>query len=372
MSSLEERIDEELRKQKAEIVKPNIVVAGGTGAGKSSLINRFFGQELAKIGNGTPVTKGMNRCEADNVPVVIFDTEGYEIALGGTQNRTNFDQNIKPEIERRNTGELKEQIHLVWYCISIATHRVTDYDLQNIEYFKNNNMKTAVVLTQCDLDEELPDGSGKDATIFKNIISEKIPDVAFFETCASRTDLLLNLEGLQRWSSDALPDDQLKQSFIAAQKISIPEKKREAYRVVRIFAISTGTSTGLNPLPLSDSALIVPQQFAMCVKIGAIFNFDTLTEAAGSLVKSQLLSLAGRQLAVSLLKLAPVLGQAINAAVAAALTYGLGMALTEIYAKLYEEVLVTGKLPDWSVVFTSENFMAAIERHMQSYKKSDI
>ena len=99
MSEFEQKIEEELSKQKAELVKPNIVVCGGTGTGKSSLINRFFGFEVAKVGSGEPVTRGMNKYEQDNMPVVIYDTEGYEISSAST-GTMNFEEKIKPEIEK--------------------------------------------------------------------------------------------------------------------------------------------------------------------------------------------------------------------------------------------------------------------------------
>jgi uncharacterized protein (DUF697 family)/GTP-binding protein EngB required for normal cell division len=367
-SGIKHSIEEELKKQEAELVKPNIVVVGGTGAGKSALINRFFGKYVAEVGNGKPVTKGMNKVELEGFSVVIYDTEGYEIS-SGTLNRTNFDENIKPEIEKMNAGELKDQVHLVWYCVSVATHRVTDYDLENITYFCKRRMRTAVVFTQCDKDEELANGSGKDASTFKKVIANEIKDVAFFETCATNPDLLLDLDKLRQWSQEALPTEQLKQAFISAQILSIPAKKEAAYKIVMFATTTIAATAGFNPVPLSDSIFIVPQQMVMCVKIGYIFGFGGLGEAAGSLLKSQLVSMAGKQVAASLTKFIPVIGQIINAAVAAALTFGLGMALIEIYAKCYKDVLETGKTPEWTAIFSSDVFMNMVKTYMDQYKK---
>jgi GTP-binding protein EngB required for normal cell division len=302
MTDFERKVEEELKKQQEAILKPNIAVVGGTGVGKSSLVNRFFGENFAEIGSGKPITKGMIRYEKENVPVVIYDTEGYEIssASGG---KVNFDEKIKPEIERMNSGELKEQIHLVWYCISISGHRITNYDLDNIEYFSKNRMKIAVVLTQCDNDEEESDGSGKTANEFKKIIKERFSNIEIFETSAENIDLELDLDKLQEWSYEALDNDLLKQSFISAQKVSLEAKKKEAYKVVKIYTGTTATSAGLNPIPLSDALLIAPQQIAMCMQIAKMFNFDVMGESVQALLKQQVMSLVGKQLATSLLKL---------------------------------------------------------------------
>ena len=371
MSEFEKKIEEDLAKQKAELVKPNIVVCGGTGTGKSSLINRFFSMEVAKVGSGEPITKGMNKLEQENIPVIIYDTEGYEIS-SASKGTINFEEKIKPEIEKMNKGDLKEQVHLVWYCISITNHRVTNYDLENIKYFSENKMKIAVVFTQCDNDEELEDGSGKDATEFKNIIKKEFPNMNFFETSASNKDLVLDLDKLQEWSYEALDDDKLKESFISAQKVSISSKKDAAYKIVKTFSVTVATSAGLNPLPMSDSLLIAPQQIAMSVKISKIFGFDSFGENAKALLQSQLVSLAGKQLVTSLTKFIPIAGQVINASVAGSMTFALGTALIEIYAKAYEDYLNTGNLPNWMELFSSETFSNIFSAKMEEYKSSKI
>lgn len=371
MSEFEKKIEEDLAKQKAELVKPNIVVCGGTGTGKSSLINRFFSMEVAKVGSGEPITKGMNKLEQENIPVIIYDTEGYEIS-SASKGTINFEEKIKPEIEKMNKGDLKEQVHLVWYCISITNHRVTNYDLENIKYFSENKMKIAVVFTQCDNDEELEDGSGKDATEFKNIIKKEFPNMNFFETSASNKDLVLDLDKLQEWSYEALDDERLKESFISAQQVSISSKKEAAYKIVKTFSVTVATSAGLNPLPMSDSLLIAPQQIAMSVKISKIFGFDSFGENAKALLQSQLVSLAGKQLVTSLTKFIPIAGQVINASVAGSMTFALGTALIEIYAKAYEDYLNTGNLPNWMELFSSETFSNIFSAKMEEYKSSKI
>jgi uncharacterized protein (DUF697 family) len=229
-------------------------------------------------------------------------------------------------------------------------------------------MKTAIVFTQCDNDEELPDGKGKDAAVFKIEIEKSIPGLSFFETCANKKEILLDLEALVEWSGDALPNDQLRQSFIASQKVSIKKKKETAYIVAGTFAATAAATAGLNPFPVSDSILIVPQQLAMAMAISKIFFFDSVFEAAGAFLKSQIISLAGKQIAASLLKLIPVVGQIINAGVAGAITFGLGAGLTEAYARSYEEFLNTGKLPDWASVFSSSEFVNVVAKAFNSWK----
>ena len=369
MTDFERKVEEELKKQQEAILKPNIAVVGGTGVGKSSLVNRFFGENFAEIGSGKPITKGMVRYEKEDIPVTIYDTEGYEIS-SASNGKVNFDEKIKPEIEIMNKGDLKDQIHLVWYCISITNHRITNYDLENIEYFTKNRMKTAIILTQCDNDEELPDGSGKTANEFKRIIKERFPNIEIFETSAENKDLELDLNKLQEWSYEALDNDSLKQSFISAQKVSLEAKKKEAYKIVKIYTGTTATSAGLNPIPLSDALLIAPQQIAMCMQIAKMFNFDVMGESVQALLKQQVMSLVGKQLAASLTKFIPFVGNFINAAVAGALTFALGSTMIELYSKAYKEYLDTGKLPDWTQVFSSNAFFEIFSKYRDEYKNN--
>ncbi len=360
---------EELEKQKQEVIKTNVMVAGGTGVGKSSLINQVFGKNIAKVGNGEPVTRGLDKYEFDEFPVIIYDTEGYEISSSKSGD-VNFEEKIKPIIEEKNRGELKDNIHLVWYCISITNHRVTDYDLKNIKYFLDNNMKIAIVFTKCDADELLENGLGKEASEFKSVIREHFQDMVFFET-SHDSEMKLDLNKLIEWSYDKLDNDTLQRSFISAQVGSLEMKKQEAYKVVKIYTGTVGASAGANLIPLSDSLVIAPQQVAMMVQLASIFNFDLMGETLQSLVKSQLLSMAGRQMVASLTKFIPVVGQVINVAVASGLTYALGSATVEIYAKAYSDYLQNGKLPVWAEIFSSSMFMQLLENNMKSWQQDE-
>lgn len=370
MTKFEVALQKEFEDQKTAIKKPNLAIVGGTGVGKSSLINRVFGKNAAKVGVGVPVTKGMNRIEdpSQSVPIVFYDTEGYETTSTNEQNNTNFEQNIIPEFEKLQKKNLDEQIHIVWYCISIANHRVTPYDIKNIKYFKDNGYKIAIVFTKCDTDEELEDGSGKDANEFKGIIKEKIGPMYFFETTNDES-IKLDIDALLEWSVGQLNDDMLRQAFISAQISSIELKKQEAYRIVKIAATTIATTAGLNPVPVSDALLIAPQQIAMCVKITDIFWLNTGSALKlGELLQRQLLQIAGKAAAASLTKLIPVLGQLINAAVAGGLTYGFGAAIVEANAKALSDFLKSGKMPVWAEVFNSKFIFEIMSKSISQFK----
>lgn len=364
--SVAETIEKEFAEQKANIKKPNLMIIGGTGVGKSSLTNRVFGTSLAEVGSGKPITRGLNKYENEKTPLIIYDTEGYELA-NGTADSSNFHKVVIPEIKKLQTQNLSEQIHFVWYCISIGNHRITEFDFQNIELLnKELNIKCAIVFTQCDNDPIDDDGNGKGATAFRKALSERNIKLPTFETCANDPELPLQLEDLINWSYDALDDDDLRQSFVGAQKYSIELKKKNAFKVVKTFSATTAAAAGINPLPLSDAALILPQQIAMAVSLSRSFGFDSLGDHFTTLLKTQVVSIIGKQLATSLTKFIPVLGQIINATVAGTITGALGLTLIQLYSKAYLTYLEDGTLPDWADLFA--NFNSLFEEGLKSWE----
>lgn len=369
VKKLEQAIDNEFRKQLQEMQKPNIAVVGATGVGKSAIINRIFGEHVAKEGVGKPLTQGLDKYEPEDSPIVLYDTEGYEVSKGDT---TNFDENIMPKFEEMNQGELKDHLHLAWYCISMQNHRITKYDTELIRNFADKNIKTCVVFTRCDKDEVLNDGSGepkgKTAEAIKRAIN-KIPGMdklQIFETCATNPKLEFDLEELIEWSMDQLPNEALRASFAAAQISSIPAKKKRAYKIM-MAAAAAAAGTGAVPIPMADAPFITAEQIAMCMGITKVFWRSTnFAESVIDILKTQIMSIAGKTIVSSLTKLIPVLGSVISAATAGILTGALGTAMIEIHARSLKQYLDTGQAPDWKNIFGYDAFVTAIREAMKS------
>ena len=69
VSSIQERI--------SQLKRLNVIVAGKTGSGKSTLINSVFREKLAETGIGKPVTQHMRRYAKEGMPLAINDTMGF-------------------------------------------------------------------------------------------------------------------------------------------------------------------------------------------------------------------------------------------------------------------------------------------------------
>src|SRR5471030_838456 len=57
----------------------NVLLAGKTGVGKSTLINAVFQGDMAETGQGRPVTTHTREITKDGIPVSLFDTRGLEL-----------------------------------------------------------------------------------------------------------------------------------------------------------------------------------------------------------------------------------------------------------------------------------------------------
>ena len=75
----------------------NIIVAGKTGVGKSTLINSVFKEKFADTGMGKPVTSHMREITKKGVPLAIYDTRGFEL---GKEVQTEVKQEVIDTISK--------------------------------------------------------------------------------------------------------------------------------------------------------------------------------------------------------------------------------------------------------------------------------
>jgi predicted GTPase len=146
-----ELITVKYNKKKQEVInQPQVLLAGQSGAGKSSLVNAIFGDpNLCKTGTGKAVTSKMSKIggsvgsetptpgtpkwgaydplsDKDLIntkrPIIIHDTKGLETGQGETE------KYIQANLEYIS----KQNIHVVWYVVGVGVSRFLDGDLHLI------------------------------------------------------------------------------------------------------------------------------------------------------------------------------------------------------------------------------------------------
>ncbi|GAA7797987.1 hypothetical protein HpCOL178_08950 [Helicobacter pylori] len=107
---------------KKEKPKMNVLLMGGTGVGKSSLINALFGEEIAKAGVGKPITQHLEKYIDEQKGLILWDTKGIEY-----KDYHDTMQSIKKEMEDSfKTLSEKEAIDVAYLCVKETSSRVQE------------------------------------------------------------------------------------------------------------------------------------------------------------------------------------------------------------------------------------------------------
>ena len=207
----------------------NIIVAGKTGVGKSTLINSVFREQLAETGMGKPVTDHMRKITKKGVPLAIYDTRGLEL---GREVQTEIKSEVIDTISKGlATKDINEAIHCIWYCINTASNRIEPEEIQWLKELSKENQITQVpiiiVLTQSFSKKNAQEM--RQMLLNENLdIIQVVPVLAEdFEIDGLGIALSYGLDVLIKVMGEALPSE-LIETLQNVQIASIEEKKKYA------------------------------------------------------------------------------------------------------------------------------------------------
>lgn len=332
----------EYQRLRKGVARANILLLGASGAGKSSVVNHVFGQEMTRAGAGRPVTRGVIPCFSDDMPIVLYDTEGY---TAGEQRTEDFARGMLAFVDRLSAGrpdDLSARIHVAWFCLSMAAKRVTDADVRLVRALGERGIPVCLVLTHADvLDVQELDA-------MQRTLSDLLPDVPQFLTCAlpelqEALRGVLQWDELLSWSLDSL-EPSLREGFISALHLELDRKKKLVMGSIVPRYTAGAAAIGAAPLSFSDAVLLVPLQTTMTLHILNVYGIEKISQPISGLVGSMLMTQVGKSTAAGLLKLIPgigsLLGGAVTATVAGMLTGALGYAICELSHLYAYKVLV--------------------------------
>ena len=320
----------------------NIIVAGKTGVGKSTLINSVFRDKLAEVGMGKPVTPHMRKITKKDVPLAIYDTRGFEL---GKEVQKEVKEEVLSTINKGlATKDINKTIHCIWYCINTASNRVEPEEIEWLKELSKDNQITQVpiiiVLTQS--------FNKKNANQIRNTLLEENLDVIQivpvlaedYEIDGLGTAKSYGLDVLIKTMTEALPDE-LIDTLHNVQIACLEEKKRRAQAAVATAALAA-VGEGAAPIPFSDCALMVPTQVGMIASITVIFGFDVNKSILTALISSTIgaggATVLGKAIVTNLIKLIPGAGTIIGGAISAGTAGLITTALGEAYIGIMELV----------------------------------
>lgn len=312
----------------------NIIVAGKTGVGKSTLINSVFREKLAETGIGKPVTQHMRKLTKKGVPLAIYDTKGFEL-------RKDVQAEVTKEIittinEGFASQDVNKAIHCIWYCINTASNKIEPAEIEWIRELSKENQTTKVpiivVLTQS--------FSKKNAEDLKRVIQDENLDVVQvipvlaedYEIDDEYVKKSYGLDVLIQVMGEALPEE-LQDTLQHMQMACLSEKKKHAQAAVAAAALAAA-GEGAAPIPFADCMLLIPTQIGMIASITVIFGFEVNKSIITALISSTIgaggATVLGKTVVSTLLKFIPgagsVAGGAISAGTAGVITAALGEA----------------------------------------------
>jgi len=328
---------ENVKKENSDLKNVNLLIAGKSGVGKSTLINTVFGEELAKTGTGKPITDHINLIEQENFPVKIYDTVGFEISSMGFDLKNvvkSFKRNPIQQLIKKvqSTETMDDDIHVVWYVISGSGSRIEEAEITFIKWLVEQNLPVVIVLTKCfDLTE---------ANLLKDEI-EKIIDLQneIVLLLAKETDSqpIFGIEELIDVTIKVLPEG-LQASFIHSQEASIKVKHDEAAKIVA-GAMAANFGVGFSPIPGTDAPAMVGSQLAMMTKITSIYGIDVdqqkIETALTSMLGVYAATISGKSIAGNIAKLVPGLGTIGGGLISG----GVGMVITGALGYAYIELM---------------------------------
>ncbi len=332
-SDFKHLVSDEIKSALKKLGRINLLLVGKTGTGKSTLVNAIFGDEVASTGVGRPVTRGLQYYEVPNKPLGLYDSEGFEVGESSDDLLTRLREIVD---EKRQAG-INRQIHAVWYCLRWSDRRFEDGQAAFVKELQKMDLPVLLVLTQVPMNaagEVHPDAQA----LAEDIEGRNLgiaPTGRVLQTNAVADDFSgLPVHGLQKLldATFLVVPEAVRAALTAAQQIDL-DRKHASARVIIYAAATAAAAAAAVPIPIADTAAIVPIQATMIARISAIYGFpvgmQTLASLASAAFLHQGVSTVAKMAVRSLLSWVPgvnVAVKAIQAGVAFAFTSAVGEA----------------------------------------------
>lgn len=340
------------KQEMKEMGHANLIIAGKTGVGKSTLVNAAFRENIAKTGIGTPVTAegDVRWYEKKDFPLRIYDTIGLEL---DEQKRAKSEQMIKTICRDAKRGTDPDRfIHAMWYCVASDCDRLEKYEADYINSIAEE-VDVILVITKSyrkKHSERLINAIDKDYPGLK--VKNKVVVLAEDENpqdCdeGETPKKSFGVDTLVEVTAQIIPESAQK-AWCNAQKASLELKTKRAHAIV-ISTAGASFGEGFIPLPFSDCLALMPTELAMLAGITAVFGIsvsqDLLKSIITSIAGTAGATFAGRTIVSNLIKMIPGIGTGVGGLISGSTASLLTTALGEAYIAIMK-MIAKGELKE--------------------------
>ncbi|NES21175.1 MAG: hypothetical protein F6K41_20160 [Symploca sp. SIO3E6] len=331
----------------------NILIAGNSGDGKSTLANAMLGVALAQTGAGFPVTKGIQCYECKDKPLTLFDTEGFEVL--------DADQTVGAVREliesRRKKVDSKQHIHIVWLCISATSRRLQKVHIELVNLCAQLQIPIIAVVTKSYLKDDsseaflkviansLPEADGIIPVLAKEMHLGKLRIAPF--GLVQLLDLTLNL----------IPT--ACQAALKFSQVADFNRKLEAARkVVNVTAIAAvGLSLPATFIPGGHAGLLIPLEVKMIHQINKALGINLDKQKQIAIAKGTLgivmATVGGKLLFTETMKFIPFVGQLASVLVGGTIAGTIVKIFGTGYIAAVGEMVRTGTSPTTGAIINA-------------------
>jgi uncharacterized protein (DUF697 family)/GTPase Era involved in 16S rRNA processing len=339
--SFKDQFSKHYKEAAEKIGRFNLAIFGKTGVGKSTLVNAFFGDSVAKTGIGEPVTQDEHLYIHRSGALGLLDTRGLEI---GADTDTII-EDLRRVINERRSKPIHEQIHLAWYCVRATDRRFEAAEAEFVKKLDELGLPVICVLTQVTRTtsgDYHPDA----VTLAEAIEKQNLPIAGrkVVMTMATADEALgqdqHGLEKLLDATFRSAPKG-VEAALTAAQQVDMQRKRNEAMTIAGGASTAAAAAAAV-PIPFSDAFLLVPIQLGMMGGIAAVYGIDLDKATIASVAATATATSVGRSAVGGLLKLIPGVGMLVGGAINAAVGGGFTMAMGAAWALVCEQLAKGG------------------------------
>ncbi len=328
------------------IEKPNVVVIGNSGVGKSTLINSLFQSYVAETSIGEATTKQMRVYENDALGFRIIDTIGFEPGLlNQSKAITAIRKWSKDSIKNDDTTH---QINMIWYCIDGTSRKMFRKNIDMLAHATSvwKSVPIIVVITKSYSKPERDENIRMVYNAFKNHkkLSENLKAIVPVVATTYKIDNDLNInvtpDGLGELLTETvkyLPEG-VNASIVDKNYFYLNQKRAMAHSVVGASAIA-GLTVGLVPIPFPDGTILSPLEIGEIKSLSKIYGveFDKDTELIQTIINAGTAGIVAKT-ALNAIKAIPAVNIAadvLNGIVAGVIVAALGEGSIYIFEQIY-------------------------------------